>query len=229
MKRYSLVVIAVGCSLMIRAQTNTPGTPSTPRGLTHITAQSGDFDLAGQDASYRAVYRGHVRVDDPQMKLTCEQLVADVPQASGRPNRIVAETNVVIDFTDEKGQTNHATGDKAVYVYSESGGVTNETITLTGNPQMENARGTQAGDVIVLDRANNKVHIDNPNMISRQNLTSMPASTNPPVTMTKTNIPPGTVENTGRTVTNPPVTVVKTNFPPGTIENIDKNIVDPAY
>ena len=25
---------------------------------------------------------------------------------------IVAETNVVIDFTDDKGQTNHVTGDK---------------------------------------------------------------------------------------------------------------------
>ena len=139
------------------------------------------------------------------MKLTCEKLVADLPQTGGHPNHIVAETNVVIDFTDDKGQTNHATGDQAVYLYSEQGGVTNKTVTLTGNPQMENAQGTQAGDVIILDLANNKAHFDNPHMIFRQNL------------------------NGAATDTNSPVTVVKTNFPPGTIENIDKNIVDPAY
>jgi lipopolysaccharide export system protein LptA len=205
MKRYRLIVIAAWCSLMVQAQTNTPGTPPTPRGLTRINAESGDFDLAGHEATYHATYRGHVRVDDPQMKLTCEQLVADMPQAGGRPNRIVAETNVVIDFMDEKGQTNHATGDKAVYIYSEQGGVTNETVTLTGNPQMENAQGIQSGDVIILDRANNKVHFDNPHMISRQNLTSLLADTNPPVTTVKT-----------------------TNSPSGTVENIDKNIGNPV-
>ena len=76
-----------------------------------ISSDSADFDLTGHEA----IYRGHVRVDDPQMKLTCEQLIADVPQSGGHVNHIVAETNVVIDFMDNKGQTNHATGDKAVY------------------------------------------------------------------------------------------------------------------
>jgi lipopolysaccharide transport protein LptA len=192
MKRYSLIVIAVLGALMAHAQTNTPGAPPAPRAPTLIYADSADFDLSG----HQGIYRGHVRVDDTQMKLTCEQLVADMPQGGGRPNRIVAETNVVIDFTDTKGQTNHATGDKAVYIYSEQDGVTNKTVTLTGNPQIENAQGTQAGDVIILDLANNKIHFDNPHMIFRQNLNG--ATTN-------TNSPPA-----------------KTNFPPGTIENIDK-------
>ena len=111
MKRYRLIVFAVLGGLMVHAQTNTPGTQPTPRGPTRISSKSADFDLAGHEATYR----GHVRVDDPQMKLTCERLVADMPQAGGHPNHIVAETNVVIDFTDEKGQTNHVTGDKAVY------------------------------------------------------------------------------------------------------------------
>jgi lipopolysaccharide export system protein LptA len=158
MKRYRLIVFAVLGGLMVHAQTNTPGTQPTPRGPTRISSKSGDFDLAGHEATYR----GHVRVDDPQMKLTCERLVADMPEAGEHPNHIVAETNVVIDFTDEKGQTNHVTGDKAVYLYSEQGGLTNETVTLTGNPQMENAQGLQAGDVIVWDRVNNKIHFDNP-------------------------------------------------------------------
>ena len=188
--------------LLVHAQTNTPAAPPAPRAPTLIHADSADFDLNGR----QAIYHRHVRVDDPQMKLTCEELVADLPQTGGRPDHIVAETNVVIDFTDTKGQTNHATGDQAVYVYSEQDGVTNETVTLTGNPQMENAQGTQAGDVIIMDLVNNKAHFDNPHMIFRQNLNGTSADTNPPATVIKT-----------------------TNFPPGTVENIDKNIVDPAY
>ena len=176
--------------LLVHAQTNAPGAPPAPRAPTRISSESGDFDLNG----HQAIYRGRVRVDDPEMKLTCAWLVADVPPAGGRPNHIVAETNVVIDFTDEKGQTNHATSDKAVYVYSEQGGVTNETVTLTGNPQMENAQGTQAGDVIILDRANNKIHFDNPHMIFRQNLNGATTNTNSPPA--KANFSPGTVENT---------------------------------
>jgi lipopolysaccharide export system protein LptA len=123
-----------------------------------------------------------------------------VPQGGGHPNHIVAETNVVIDFTDTKGQTNHATSDKAVYIYNVQNGVTNETVTLTGNPQMENAQGTQAGDVIIWDRASNKIHFDNPHMVFRQNLNSASAETNPPPV--KTNLPPGTVENIDKNISN---------------------------
>jgi lipopolysaccharide export system protein LptA len=174
MKFHHLVVIAVLGGLMVHAQTNTPGALPAPRAPMFIHADSADFDLNG----HQGIWRWHVRVDDPQMKLTCEQLVADMPPAGGRPDHIVAETNVVIDFTDTKGQTNHATGDKAVYVYSEQGGVTNKTVTLTGNPQIENAQGTQAGDVIILDLANNKAHFENPHMIFRQSLNDAVADTN---------------------------------------------------
>jgi len=150
---------------------------------------------------HQAIYRGHVRVDDPQMKLTCAQLTTDLPQAGGRPNHIVAETNVVIDFTDDKGQTNHATSDKAVYLYNVQNGVTNETVTLTGNPQpqVENAQGTQAGDVIVWSRENTNSHvrfIGNYHMVSYQKPGEVMMGTNSPVTVVKTNVPPGTVENT---------------------------------
>ena len=190
---------------LINANASTPSPPAAPNtpgaeSQTRISSDWGEFDMTGR----RATCHGHVRVDDPEMKLTSEWLITELPRADEHVSHIVAETNVVIDFTDEKGQTNHATGDKAVYVYSESGGVTNETVTLTGNPQMENAQGTQAGDVIIWDRANNKIHFDNPHLIFRQNLTG------------------------ATTDTNPPVTVVKTNFPPGTVENIDKNISNPV-
>jgi len=165
------------------ATTNSPDATRPPRAPTRIDSDnSADFDLNG----HQAIYRGHVRVDDPEMKLTCAWLVADVPPAGGHPSHIVAETNVVIDFTDTKGQTNHATSDKAVYLYNVQNGVTNETVTLTGNPQMENAQGTQAGDVIIWYRTDNKIHFDNPHMILRQNLNGATADTNsPPATVEK--------------------------------------------
>jgi lipopolysaccharide export system protein LptA len=204
MKRIGLIVMAGLGAWVTHAQTNVAEqnppataatnapaapTPPPPRPPTRIESDnSADFDLNGR----QAIYRGHVRVDDPEMKLTCGLLVADVPQAGGHPNRIVAETNVVIDFTDTKGQTNHATSDKAVYSYSVQNGVTNETLTLTGNPQMENAQGTQAGDVIVWDRANNRIHFENPHMVFRQNLSIAPPMTNSPPA--QTNPPPGAVQ-----------------------------------
>jgi lipopolysaccharide transport protein LptA len=195
MKRFSFIVIAVWCSLMVHAQTdataqsspasattNSPAASSPTRAPTQIYSDSWDFDKTAR----QAVYHGHVRVDDPQMKLTCAQLTTDLPESGGRPTHIVAETNVVIDFTDDKGQTNHATSDKAVYHYNVQNGVTNETVTLTGNPQMENAQGTQAGDVIIWYRTDNKIHFDNPHMILRQNLNGATADTNsPPATVEK--------------------------------------------
>ena len=217
MKTICLLIglIAVAGAGALRAQTNTnavdeilalvttnaPATkPKPPRQPTKIESDRVDFDLT----AHKAVYHGHVRVDDPEMKLTCEGLTADLPQNSGHINNIVAETNVVADFTDEKGQTMHATGDKAVYVYEVQNGVTNETVTLTGNPVLESAQGKSTGDVIVLDRARNHVEITNPKMFLRQNINGATAGTNPPTSMTT------------------PLPVAKTtNSTPGTVENID--------
>ena len=89
MKRFSLIVIALFYGWMVHAQTdvtaqsapapattNSPAAPPPPRAPTQIYSDnSADFDLNG----HQAIYRGHVRVDDPEMKLTCALLVADVP------------------------------------------------------------------------------------------------------------------------------------------------------
>ena len=202
MKRFCLIIIGTAVSGMACAQPNSTGTLSTPRGPTLISSEHGDFDLAGREA----IYRGHVRVDDPQMKLACEQLIADVPLTGGHVNHIVAETNVVIDFMDDKGQTNHATGEKAVYVYSEQGGLTNETMTLMGNPQLDNAQGTLTGDVIVWDRQNNHLTASNQKMIFHQNFNGAAAGSNSPVAAATpavaakaTNVSPETMESTNPT------------------------------
>src|SRR6185369_8856677 len=62
--------------------------PKYPR-ITHIDSDNAEFDLTGR----RAVYRGHVRVTEEDMRLTCMWLTANLPQ-SGRMNEIIAETNV---------------------------------------------------------------------------------------------------------------------------------------
>ena len=185
-------LIAVAGAGSLRAQTNTNAVdeilalvttnapaskPKPPRQPMRIEADGpADFDLVER----RVIYHIHVRVDDPEMKLTCEYLTADLPQDGGHIDHIVAETNVVIDFTDEKGQTMHATGDKMVYVYSAQSGATNETVTLTGNPELETAQGKSTGDVIVWDRARNHLTISNPKMVFRQSISGAMADTNSP-------------------------------------------------
>ena len=193
MKNVYLLIglIAVAGAGSLHAQTNTNAVdeilalvttnapvqkPKPPRQPTKIESDRVDFDLTAR----KVAYHGHVRVDDPEMKLTCEDLTADLPQDGGHIDHIVAETNVVIDFTDEKGQTMHATGDKMVYVYSVQNGATNETATLTGNPELENAQGKSTGDVIVWDRARNHLDITNPKIVFRQNINGATADTNSP-------------------------------------------------
>jgi lipopolysaccharide transport protein LptA len=183
------------CLIILILATGPPALPAQtnaalpmPRAATRIDSDSADFDMAGN----KAIYRGHVRVDDPQMKLTSERLVVDLPPPGGRVSHIVAETNVVIDFMDEKGQTTHATSNKAVYDYREQGAVTNETVTFTGDPEIDTAQTQSKGDVIIWDRLNNQLHFTNPKIISRQNLSGALAGTNPPAG--KTNLPPVTIQ-----------------------------------
>ena len=111
---------------MLHAQTNTNAAPQLTQERTTIASRSRFYN----NPARQVIYSGNVRVDDPQMKLTCEQLTADFPQSGGHIDHMVALTNVVMDSVDEKGQTNHATSDKAVYDYHVQNGITNEIVTL---------------------------------------------------------------------------------------------------
>jgi hypothetical protein len=141
------------------------------------------------------------------MKLACALLVADLPPSGGRVSHIVAETNVVMDAKDSKGQPVRATSGKAVYDFQVKDSVTNETVTLTGNPQpqIETAQGTTVADVIVWDRAR-KSYSWSGNYHFSANTNNVPAGTNPPaattnkLTATKIDLPPGTIENIDRIV-----------------------------
>lgn len=205
MKKLYLIagLLAVGGSLF--AQTNSAPTTKSP---TVITSDHADFDLNAR----HAIYYDNVRVDDPKMLLTCVRLTGDLTQPGEEAQRrhIVAETNVVIFSVDEKGQTNHATSDKAVYDFKVENGVTNETVTLTGHAIMRNAQGTLTGEPIIWNRVNNHLTAVNQTMVVNASATSTLTGTNVPTT--KTNA-----------VTNPKILpVTKTNLPPGTIQNIDR-------
>ncbi len=181
MKMLSLLVLmAAAAAPAVRAG---PGTNAAPEPMRAMDIYSDSADIDGN--GHTITYHGDVHVTYPDMKLTCAQLVVDLPESGGRPSRIVAETNVVIDSTDSKGQTTHVTGDRAVYIYNMQNGVTNETVTLTGNPQpqVENAQGTMAADVIVWDRASNGYHFSgNYHMVSHQDLGAVSGTNLPPAT-----------------------------------------------
>lgn len=205
MKTFCLIALmAVTAGAAARAQSSTIAAPQ-PLRVTDIYADSMVLDGNG----HTVIYHSNVRVIAPDMKLACALLVADLPPSGGRVSHIVAETNVVMDAKDSKGQPVRATGGKAIYDFQVKDSVTNETVTLTGSPQpqIETAQGTNSADEIIWDRTNNSYRWTG-NYHFSPNRNAMPADTNAP-TATMNNL-----------------TAPKTNFPPGTIENIDR-IVPP--
>lgn len=180
MKKMIFLVMAGWCGVAA-AQTNSPapGAPATnapaAKAPTQINSDAADFDMTTR----QAVYRGHVTVVDPQLKLTCEWLVVDLPAAGAHLSHVQAETNVVIDFRDEKGQTYHVTSAKAVYAYQVEGAVTNETVTFTGSPKVETTQSTIESEPMVWDRMRNKFTFTAPKMISREGLQNLSGSNNP--------------------------------------------------
>lgn len=149
--------------------------PKMPRGPTTIaSAGPAEFDLN----QHWVTYSDHVMASDAQMKLTCEWLMANLPQNGEHMTNIVAETNVVVDFKNENGQQAHATGDKAVYYYHVENGVTNETVTLTGNPpRIQQGSDIMTGTAIIWDRATGHVTVLHPNGVFWTN-TNSPSGTN---------------------------------------------------
>ena len=147
MRVFLILLLAVAVGGLTRAQTNllksaSPKPPATQK--TEIRSDSAVFD----NNTRRLVYTGNVVVTDPKVIMRCDQLTVDLPpEGQNRPTNILAEaktpTGVTIDFTDEKGMTNHLTSSRAVYVYSVVNMVTNWTITFTGTPTNP-ATGTPA-------------------------------------------------------------------------------------
>ncbi|MCU0770446.1 MAG: LptA/OstA family protein [Verrucomicrobia bacterium] len=161
------------------------GIPGPATFETHIYSDSVELGIKTRSA----VYRGHVRLEDPRLFLTCEELTADVPEEGSRVERVVARTNVVVVLVDEQGRTNRAYADQTVYTYRVSESGTNELVEFTGhpNPRIERQEGTLYGDVIIWDRTRNQIRATNQRMIYRVD----PATNAPPGAPADSNAPAG--------------------------------------
>ena len=158
-----LLLLATSCGFAV-AQTNLPAGKAAEQDLV-IVSDSGYFD----GVTNQMVYLGHVLVTyNAKDTLNCERLTVDLPADRGSPTNILAETNVVVDVLDEKGQTNHLTADQAVYsfqlldpftnvvksVTNVVYAVTNEIITFSGGnplPKLERPDATIVDDLIIID------------------------------------------------------------------------------
>jgi lipopolysaccharide export system protein LptA len=101
-----------------------------------------------------ASFRGGVLACHPQMEWMCETLVVKSSGAQGsKPDSMLAERNVRFDFENNDGQKVHGTGDKAVYTFGISDTVTNDLLTLTGNPAtLVTTNGTAFNNRIIYNR-----------------------------------------------------------------------------
>ena len=165
MKTFFAFGLAAGAVCLLFMQGHAQPAPTESPAL-FGTATNGDTEILsdkGGEFYYKLktyIYRGNVRVYNPQMKLTCELLTIESPEMNeGKFNRATAETNVVIDWVDDNG-TNHATADRAVYTYvltnlatlPEQHWETNALVVLSGHPYVTNKIGTWEGDPITWDR-----------------------------------------------------------------------------
>jgi len=176
MKRIIFLLTAGFCGLaaaqtnvQLNSHTNAPAAkakvPARPHPPTEIDSDAADFDLN----IHQGIYRGHVLVVDPQARLTCEWMQVDLPAGGEHLSHVVATTNVVVDFIDQKGQTNHITSARMVYDYKVVNAVTNETVTWTGSPVVEMPDMTIYSEPLVWDRVANQYHFTEPKMIPRNN------------------------------------------------------------
>jgi lipopolysaccharide export system protein LptA len=165
MRNFFAFWLALGAGCLLCAQSHAQSASSDLPALAG-TATNGETIIlsdGGFESYYKLktiVYRVNVRAYNPQMNLTCEQLTVESPEVEdGKYNHVTAETNVVIDWVDEHG-TNHATADKAVYLYvitnlaklPEMQYQTNSTVVLTGSPHVKFGQDTVDGDPIIWDR-----------------------------------------------------------------------------
>ena len=101
------------------------------------------------------LFRGHVRIEHPQMNWVCDEITMLTPPELGKAGRmIIAEPEVVFDVTDEKGQRFHGTGKKVVYTHRVTTTLTNDVVVLTGTPAMLEATNLVGrNDIIKFDLA----------------------------------------------------------------------------
>ena len=129
-------------------------TPAGSKGTTNEFAEifSEEYFLTPDSG----LFRGHVRIEHPQIKETCEDLTMLALPELGKDGRmIIAEPAVVFDVVDDQGRSFHGTGRKAGYTHRLTTTVTNDFMELTGNPAVLEATNIVGrNNIITLDLAN---------------------------------------------------------------------------
>ena len=186
MKRILLSMLCtLAAALLVVAQESTNPPPAVPAsaGITNrqpIEILSDTLKGVLTNKTMVAVYRGNVRVSDPRLRLTADVLTVTVPLAGGRPESMVAESKVFMIALDDRGRTNTARGDKIVYSYKVSGGVTNEVVVLSGSPAVViTPDGTMTSNRIDGDLSNGTFD-GGTNVIMTINAEALGGSTNGP-------------------------------------------------
>jgi hypothetical protein len=91
-----------------------------------------------------------VRIEHPQMNWVSDEITMLVLPELGQAGRmIIGEPDVVCDVTDERGQTFHLTGKKAVYTHRVTATLTNDLVELTGAPAMLEATNLVGRNAII--------------------------------------------------------------------------------
>ena len=113
----------------------TEGLPASASAPDHKPSVPQFADITCEEYRVRpdhAVFRGGVRTIHPRIHMDCQDLTVLAPQKS--ETVLIAEGRVNFVLFNEKGEKIYGTGDKAVYTNSITSSVTNDLLTLTGNP-----------------------------------------------------------------------------------------------
>lgn len=140
-----------------QATPGSPGSKSKPRAPAAGPQFADIFCEEYVVQPQRATFLGRVHAVAPsRMDIVCEGLTVLAPKPDEKV--LVAEQKVVFDLISEKGTKIHGTGDEAVYTNSITSTVTNDLLTLVGNPAcLVTTNGTNFSKTFVLDRARNRL------------------------------------------------------------------------
>lgn len=155
-----ILMLGLGLGVAALAQPQPPTKPKAkePMGDTEINSERVEYRPEFDANGGQLVYSGHVLVQNLRIKILCDRLVIFLPKNGDQPNRVEAQTNVVIIATNH-GEPTRATCSLAVYTHSVTSGVTNAVVTLTGSPlpYVENARATTTGNPIIWNLTSGKI------------------------------------------------------------------------
>ena len=98
--------------------------------------------------SGEGVYSDNVRVAGTNLLMTQKVLTLKVPLQEGRLQSVLAEQNVIFDYTNSDHEKIHATGEKANY--SADTGL----LKMSGHPAWRADQREGSGDEILIDRTN---------------------------------------------------------------------------